>query len=424
MRIAVVIHELDGLSVHRLIEDVAVAGSRRKVLAKFFLNKSLVVPNRYRMRVIELDAHALERNGVPRRIGHVVGVARDLNVLEYLTYGDGQAAIAPHPNRFGISLAVFRNHLGGDHDRHVVFGERVGINKHRMVAGKEYGLEIGLVKRLFRQLVDLGVIGERQPAAQVSAGEAGVAKRFDRRIALEPCGGKARATSERASAKRCNGSVLVQTGIGQSLAVLEGSDGKRREADNLVEPRRHQSGPGKSSLAYRTDGSSLVDIQARKRLAAIERLFSDLTDGHTGEADIGKIRTVIEGVHSNYRNGSVLKAHRTQIGRVGTELYVDFIHPVIDNQICYHSTVDRVPARAALINLHRKISVCVARIQIEVRHELGVLVGRLLQVTRGIRDIVRIAIVIHQLYGFSVHRAIEDVAVAGSRRKVLAEFFL
>ena len=178
-----------------------------------------------------------------------------------------------------------------------------------MVAGKEYGLEIGLVKRLFRQLVDLGVIGERQPAAQVSAGEAGVAKRFDRRIALEPCGGKARATSERASAKRCNGSVLVQTGIGQSLAVLEGSDGKRREADNLVESRRHQSGPGKSSLAYRTDGSSLVDIQARKRLAAIERLFPDGTDGHAGKADIGEIRAVIEGVQSNFRNGAVLKAN-------------------------------------------------------------------------------------------------------------------
>ena len=41
------------------------------------------------MRVIELDAHALERNGVPRLIGHVVGIAGDLNVLEHLAHRDG-----------------------------------------------------------------------------------------------------------------------------------------------------------------------------------------------------------------------------------------------------------------------------------------------------------------------------------------------
>ena len=75
MRIAVVIHELYGLSVHRLIEDVTVAGGGRKVLAELFLYERLVVPNRYRMRVIELNAHALERNGLPRLVGHVVGVA-------------------------------------------------------------------------------------------------------------------------------------------------------------------------------------------------------------------------------------------------------------------------------------------------------------------------------------------------------------
>ena len=78
-----------------------------------------------------------------------------------------------------------------------------------MVAPKEYGLEIGAVKCPFRQLLDLRVIGKRQPAAQVSAREAVVAKRFDRCIALEPCGSKARAVPERAIANRCNGGVLV-----------------------------------------------------------------------------------------------------------------------------------------------------------------------------------------------------------------------
>ena len=178
-----------------------------------------------------------------------------------------------------------------------------------MVAPKEYGLEIGVVKRLFRQLLNLGVIGKRQPATQVSAVEAGVAKRFDRRIALEPCGGKARAMPERANANRCNGGVPAQTGIGQSLAAVVGSIGNRCEANNLVEPRGQQPTLGKSSLAHRANGGSLVDIQARKRLAAIERLFPDGTDGHTGKADIGEIRAVIEGVHSDFRNGAILKAH-------------------------------------------------------------------------------------------------------------------
>ena len=221
-----------------------------------------------------------------------------------------------------------------------------------MVAGKKYGLEIGVVKRLVRQLLDLGVIGKRQPATQVGAIEAGVAKRFDRRVALEPCGGKARAVPERANANRCNGGVFVQTGIGQSFAAVVGPVGNRCEANNLVESRRNQPAPGKSSLAHRADGGGLVDIQARKRLAAIECLFPDGTDGHAGKADIGEIRAVIEGVQSNFRNRAALKAHCAQIGRVGTELCIDFIHSVIDNQIRYHSTVDRVLARVVLINLY------------------------------------------------------------------------
>ena len=106
-----------------------------------------------------------------------------------------------------------------------------------MVGPKEYGFEIGVVKRLFRQLLDLGVIGKRQSATQVGAVEAGMAKRFDRCVALKSCGGKVRAVSERANANRCNGGVLVQAGIGQSFAAVVGSVGNRREANNLVEPR-------------------------------------------------------------------------------------------------------------------------------------------------------------------------------------------
>ena len=106
MRIAVVIHELDRLPVHRLVEDVAVAGGRRKVFAELFLYEGLVIPNRYRMRVIELDAHALERNGVPRLIGHVGGIVRDFDVFEHLAHRNGQAAIAPLPNSFGMPVSI------------------------------------------------------------------------------------------------------------------------------------------------------------------------------------------------------------------------------------------------------------------------------------------------------------------------------
>ena len=178
-----------------------------------------------------------------------------------------------------------------------------------MVASKEHGLEIGTAKRLFRQLLDLGVIWQRQPAAQVGAVEAGVAKRLDRCVALEPCDSKVRAEPERANANRCNGGILVQAGIGQSLAAFVGSVGNRCEADNLVEPRGHQPTVGKRGIAHRANGSSLADVQARKRLAAIERLFSDGADGHTGKADIGEIRAVIEGVQSDFGNGTVLEAH-------------------------------------------------------------------------------------------------------------------
>ena len=89
MRIAVVIHELYGLSVHRLIEDVAIAGGRRKVLAHLACQERLVVANGQRMWVLKVDTHALERNLFPRLIGHLVGITRDLNPLEHLAHGDG-----------------------------------------------------------------------------------------------------------------------------------------------------------------------------------------------------------------------------------------------------------------------------------------------------------------------------------------------
>ena len=208
-----------------------------------------------------------------------------------------------------MPISILRNHLGGDHDGHVVFGERVGVNEHHVVAPKEHGLEISTAKRLFRQLLDLGVIWQRQPAAQVGAVEAGVAKRLGRCVALEPGGSKVRAEPERANANRCNGGILVQAGIGQSLAAFVGSVGNRCEADNLVEPRGHQPTVGKRGFTHRANGGNLVDVQTCKRLAAIECLFPDGADSHTGKADIDEIRAVIEGVQSDFGNGAILKAH-------------------------------------------------------------------------------------------------------------------
>ena len=219
---------------------------------------------------------------------------------------------------------------------------------------------------------------------------------------------------ERANANRRDGGILVQTGIGQSFAAVVGSIGNRCEANNLVEPRGLQPTLGKSSLAHRADGSSLVDVQARKRLAAIERLFPDGTDGHAGEADIGEIRAVIEGVQSNFRNGAVLKAHCAQIGGVGAELCVNFIHPVIDNQIRYHPTVDGVLARVVLINLYRYISVCIARIQVVVRHELGILVDRWL-----VREGIDFAVVGRGLR--RCRRGLCCIGIGRGARKVLGQ---
>ena len=152
------------------------------------------------MRILKRDAHALERNGVTLLIGHLVGITRDLNLLKHLAHGDGQAAIATLPNLFGATACVLRNHLGRDHDSHVLLGERGGINEHHMVASKVHSFKLRAIERTTRQFLDLGIKGQRQPAAHIGPGETAFAKRLDRRIVLESRRRKARAVFERINA--------------------------------------------------------------------------------------------------------------------------------------------------------------------------------------------------------------------------------
>ena len=152
------------------------------------------------MGVLKVDTHALERDLFPLLIGHLIGIARDLNLLKHLTHGDGQDAVATLPYLLRTTVSVLRNHLGRDHNRHVALGERIRINEHHMVAPKEDSLEIGVAKRVVRQQLDLRIIGQRHPAAQVCTVEACAAKRLNRRIVLEPRGSKARAIFERSGA--------------------------------------------------------------------------------------------------------------------------------------------------------------------------------------------------------------------------------
>ena len=160
MRIAVVVGQLHGSAVHSgRIEGIAVGGARLEVLSELALYKRLVIPDRYRMGIYELDVHALERDGLPRLVGHVVRVVRDLDLLEHLAHGDGQAAVAALPDLLGTSVAILGDHLSGDHDGHVALGERVGIDKHHVVASEKHGLESGAFERTTRKLLDLRVIG-------------------------------------------------------------------------------------------------------------------------------------------------------------------------------------------------------------------------------------------------------------------------
>ena len=152
------------------------------------------------MRILKCDTHALERDLFPRLIGHLVGITRDLNLLEHLAYGDGQATITALPNLFGATACVLRNHLGRDHDSHVLLGKRGGINEHHMVAPKVHGFELRAIERTARQFLDFGIKGQRQPAAHIGPGEATFAERLDRRIALKSGRRKAGAVFERINA--------------------------------------------------------------------------------------------------------------------------------------------------------------------------------------------------------------------------------
>ena len=152
------------------------------------------------MRILKRDAHALERDLFPLLIGHLVGVARNLYLLEYLTHGDGQATIAALPNLFRVAAFVLRNHLGRDHDSHVLLGERGGINEHHMVASKVHSFKLRAIERTTRQFLDLGIKGQRQPAAHIGPGETTFAERLDHRIVLESRRRKARTVFERINA--------------------------------------------------------------------------------------------------------------------------------------------------------------------------------------------------------------------------------
>ena len=69
-----------------------------------------------------------------------------------------------------------------------------------MVAGKEYGLELGAVKRATRQFLDPGAVGQYEPVAHIRVGEAAIAERLDFLVVLEPRNRKALAAGKRISA--------------------------------------------------------------------------------------------------------------------------------------------------------------------------------------------------------------------------------
>ena len=73
-----------------------------------------------------------------------------------------------------------------------------------------------------------------------------------------------------------------------------------------------------------------------------------------------------------------------QINRALAELRGDLCCPEIDNQAAYQSTIDGILIRIALVDLHRYVSVCIARIHIAARHKLAILIDRRILVREGI----------------------------------------
>ena len=73
-----------------------------------------------------------------------------------------------------------------------------------------------------------------------------------------------------------------------------------------------------------------------------------------------------------------------QINGALAKLCGNFIRPVIDNQAAYPSTIDGILIRLALVDLHRYVSVWIARVHIAARHKLGILIDRVILVRKGI----------------------------------------
>ena len=168
------------------------------------------------------------------------------------------------------------------------------------------------------------------------------------------------------------------------ITTTVGALGKRRKADNFVEPRVPQPAPCKRALAHRTDGGNFAVTQTPQRPAPKERPALDRPNGHTGKIDVVETRTPIEGVSSDFRDGFIFKAHRIQINGAFAKLRGNFIRPVIDDQAVHPSTIDGILIRLALVDLHHYVSVWIARVHIAAWHKLGILINRIVLVCEGI----------------------------------------
>ena len=130
-----------------------------------------VVESALRTVIVELYLHAVKGNSVPFLVHKPVWIAYDAD-RQIVRSIVGQVVIACFPITLNFALLIQIERTCRNENFYKAIRERLGIDKHRMVALKVHKAELGFGERVFRKHGDLGATRQNKPAAHVGFFEA------------------------------------------------------------------------------------------------------------------------------------------------------------------------------------------------------------------------------------------------------------
>ena len=321
--------------------------------------------------MVERDLHAGKGDLFVLDVLHDAGVALDPKALHALDNADGGLAVAAFPVPLRNARPVQPDQARRNHHLHPTLGERVGVDKHRMVAAEVHIVHVRVGERPAGQLLNLRAARQDQAAVKVRPGEARVAQLTYRRVRLKARHVQVGAVGERREADRDDLLVLPQTRVGKVLAPLVRVGGDRRQALHIPQTGGLKAAFHEAGFPQSADFSGLLNGKAGQRGAAGKRLRADRADMHIREADEGELRAGGEGEIAYGIQTVVLEPHRRQARRALAQALGDVGNVVVDDEVRDVARGDGVALGVVLVDGLRQIALLVASAHVPAGHKLA-----------------------------------------------------